>query len=55
MANAIYKPVPLELKDGKWIFDPEKLKSTLSSKSKILILNNAHNPTGKLFSRVELE
>lgn len=55
MANGIYKPVPLELKDGKWGFDPEKLRSAFSHKTKILILNNGQNPTGKLFSKEELD
>lgn len=55
MANAVYKPVPLELIQGKWLFDPVKFKQALTSKTKILILNNAHNPTGKLFTLQELE
>lgn len=55
MAGAKYVPVPLELKDGKWIFDIEHLKKALSAHTKILILNNAHNPTGKLFTQEELE
>jgi aspartate/methionine/tyrosine aminotransferase len=55
MAGATYKPVPLELVDGNWTFNPAKFKEALNSKTKILILNNAHNPTGKIFSREELE
>ena len=54
MANAIYRPVPLELKDGIWELDPAKLRSALNAKTKMLILNNAHNPTGKLFTLEEL-
>ena len=55
MAGAVYKPVPTELKDGKWILDTEKLRQALSDKTKIVILNNAQNPTGKLFTLEELE
>ncbi len=55
MAGATYKPVPLELVDGNWTFNRAKFKEALNSKTKILILNNAHNPTGKIFSREELE
>jgi len=55
MAGAKYVPVPLELKEGKWIFDVDHLKKALSTKTKVVILNNAHNPTGKLFTREELE
>lgn len=55
MAGAKYVPVPLELKEGKWIYDVDHLKKALSTKTKVVILNNAHNPTGKLFTREELE
>jgi len=55
MAGATYMPIPLELQDGKWRFDSEKLRHALSPKTRILILNNAHNPTGKLFTIEELE
>ncbi len=55
MAGAKYVPVPLELKQGNWIFDLEHLKKALTTQTKILILNNAHNPTGKLFTKEELE
>ena len=51
----MYKPVPLELKEGKWVFDPEKLRSALSEKTKLMIINNAHNPTGKLYTLDELQ
>ena len=55
MSGGKYVPVPLELKEGKWVFNIEHLNNALSSKTKIVILNNAHNPTGKLFTREELE
>ena len=54
MAGAKVRFVPLEFKDGKWTFKPENLKNVLSDKTKVLILNNAHNPTGKLFTDAEL-
>ncbi|CDW87563.1 kynurenine-oxoglutarate transaminase [Stylonychia lemnae] len=55
-AKAQYRTVPLELNEmGEWIFRPELLRQALNSKTKILLLNNAHNPTGKLFTRKELE
>jgi len=55
MSGGKYVPVPLELKEGKWVLNIEHLNNALSSKTKIVILNNAHNPTGKLFTREELE
>jgi aspartate/methionine/tyrosine aminotransferase len=54
MAGAKVRFVPLEFKENKWSFNPDHLKTVLSDKSKVLILNNAHNPTGKLFTDEEL-
>lgn len=50
------KTVNLNYKDGGWTFDPDELRSALASgKTKVLILNNPHNPTGKIFTLQELE
>lgn len=38
-----------------WKLTPEKLKSHLTKKSRVLILNNACNPTGALYSRQEIQ
>lgn len=49
------KTVPLTVgADSEWSFDPEVLRKTLTKKTKLLILNTPHNPTGKVFSRDEL-
>ena len=55
MAGAIYRPVPLILEKEKWSLDPEIFRKTLTPKTKLVILNNAHNPTGKIFTKEELE
>ena len=55
MAGGTLKSVPLKVKEGLWTFDPKDLKAVLSSKTKLLILNSPHNPTGKCFTREELE
>ena len=55
MRDAIIKPVPLEFNGTTWTFNPETLRQTLSSKTKLLIFNNPNNPTGKCFTREELE
>jgi aspartate/methionine/tyrosine aminotransferase len=50
------KPVPIHLKEGKgFSFDLSDLEKLLSKKTKLLILNYPHNPTGGLLSRKELE
>jgi aspartate/methionine/tyrosine aminotransferase len=56
MAGGTMKTVNLNYKDGGWTFDPDELRSALASgKTKVLILNNPHNPTGKIFTLQELE
>ena len=50
------KPVPIPLhEDRKFGFDPRQLERLLSSRTRLLILNTPHNPTGGLLSRKELE
>jgi aspartate/methionine/tyrosine aminotransferase len=38
-----------------WNFDPDQLRSAFSPKTKAIILNSPNNPTGKVFTRSELE
>lgn len=47
--------VPLELKDGRFHLNMDVLRSVLNEKSRMIILNTPHNPTGKVFTREELE
>ncbi len=39
----------------KWELDREALEAAFSDKTKAIILNNPHNPAGKVYSRTELE
>ena len=55
MAQGIFKHVPLELNEGRWTLDIDKFRHALSPNTKMVIINNAHNPTGMLFSREQLE
>jgi aminotransferase len=41
--------------DGEWRFDPAELRAAFNPSSRAIILNTPHNPTGKVFSRSELE
>ncbi len=36
-------------------FDPDDLRAAIGPRTKVLLLNSPHNPTGKVFSRAELE
>ena len=38
-----------------WTFDPDELRRAFSSKTKAIILNSPNNPTGKVFTRPELQ
>jgi len=38
-----------------WTFDPDELASAFNDRTKAIILNTPNNPTGKVFSRPELE
>jgi len=45
----------VQLKPPDWTVDPDDLRRAFSSKTKAIILNSPHNPTGKVFTRAELE
>jgi len=57
LAQGVLKSVPLELSENgnQWVFNPDKLRKAITPKTKVFILNNAHNPTGKIFAKEELE
>lgn len=40
---------------SNWRLDYDELRSVLSERSRLLILNSPHNPTGKVFKKEELE
>ncbi len=53
-ATCVHVPLrPAE--DGKWVFDPAEMEQAFSEKTKVVFLNSPQNPTGKVFSRPELE
>jgi N-succinyldiaminopimelate aminotransferase len=42
------------LQEPGWSFDAHALRGAFSNRTKVLILNSPHNPTGKVFTREEL-
>ena len=52
MAGANRRVVQLRTPD--WSFDPDALRAAITPRTKLLLLNSPHNPTGKVFSRDEL-
>ena len=53
MAGAVPRIVTLRTPD--WEFDPQEVRRAFGPKTRALLLNTPHNPTGKVFSREELE
>ena len=50
------RPVPIHLHESRgFSFDPDELERLISPRTRLLILNYPHNPTGGLLSRKELE
>ena len=45
----------VRLHPPEWSFDPEELRRAFSRRTKAIILNTPNNPTGKVFTREELE
>jgi len=57
MAGGVVRPVPLHPPaggDGAWTFDEAELRAALTPRTRLLLLNTPHNPTGKVFAPAEL-
>jgi aspartate/methionine/tyrosine aminotransferase len=48
-------PRYVTLHEPNWTFDPDDLAAAFGEKTKAIILNTPNNPTGKVFTREELE
>ena len=55
IAMAGAKERVVALRDPDFSYDPAELEAAITPKTRILILNSPHNPTGKVFRRAELE
>eukprot|EP01084_Bolivina_argentea_P236247 397280_1 len=55
LAGGICKYVPLHLStDGKWTLNSTALEAAITPKTRAIIVNTPHNPTGKVFTIEEL-
>jgi N-succinyldiaminopimelate aminotransferase len=43
------------LRPPDWAFDPGELAAAVTPRTRVVLLNTPHNPTGKVFTREELE
>lgn len=53
LAGAVVRPVPL--RPPGFAFDPDQLRAAITAKTRLILLNTPHNPTGKVFDRAELQ
>jgi aminotransferase len=53
ISGAVPRYVTLRAPD--WAFDPDELRAAFSGKTRAIVVNTPHNPTGKVFSRPDLE
>jgi aspartate/methionine/tyrosine aminotransferase len=49
------KPRYVPLRPPDWSFDPQELRSAFNANTKAIIVCNPNNPTGKVFTRAEME
>lgn len=58
LAGGVVKPVLLRPDhdgDGRYGFDRDEFTAAVTARTKLILLNTPHNPTGKVFTRSELE
>src|SRR3954471_2854481 len=48
-------PRYVTLHEPDWHFDPDELAAAFNNRTRAIIINTPNNPTGKVFSRAELE
>ncbi|WP_426492539.1 pyridoxal phosphate-dependent aminotransferase [Hymenobacter sp. 102] len=52
-AGGVVRPLPLRAADT-YTLDPEQLREALSPRTRVLLLSNPNNPTGRVYHREEL-
>ncbi|MFE2032887.1 pyridoxal phosphate-dependent aminotransferase [Streptomyces scopuliridis] len=54
MAGGTRVPVTLHPRDGAYHLDPDELRNAVTDRTRLILLNTPHNPTGTVLSREEL-
>ncbi len=49
------KPRFVRLREPDWSFDPAELEAAFGNRTRAIVINTPNNPTGKVFTRAELE
>jgi len=55
LAGGVPKFVPLVVQDEEWVLDADLLKKAVGPRTKVIMMNTPHNPTGKVFTRDEMD
>lgn len=55
LSDAVPVHVPLYRRDGTFTFDRDELRAAFSERTKAIIICNPNNPSGKVFTREEME
>jgi N-succinyldiaminopimelate aminotransferase len=54
LAQARLVAVTLRPVDGRFTFDPDELRAAVTPRTRAVLVNSPHNPTGTVFTRAEL-
>jgi N-succinyldiaminopimelate aminotransferase len=55
LAGATRRTVTIRRDGGSWAYEPAELEKAITRRTKVLVLNSPHNPTGKVFTAAELQ
>lgn len=55
LAGAVLRPVTLRPAGGRFTFDPAELRAAVGPRTRMILVNSPHNPTGTVFTRAELD
>ncbi|WP_049577724.1 aminotransferase class I/II-fold pyridoxal phosphate-dependent enzyme [Streptomyces sp. SBT349] len=55
LSGARLVPVPLAIDGDGFVLDSDALRAAVNGRTRLLVLNSPHNPTGKVFTPDELE
>jgi N-succinyldiaminopimelate aminotransferase len=54
LAGADRRVVTLRPDGGRWTFDPDELRAAVTGRTRLILLNTPHNPTGTVLTESEL-
>ena len=55
LARGVRRVVTLDRDGAGWTFDADRFRASVTARTRVILLNTPHNPTGKVFSRTELQ